>query len=474
MRRHPARAHTWGYALTACFAAAALGPRLCRADEPRGLPSFMANKPRMDDADRKEEGSFLSGVPALGYDTNTGFGAGAGGFYTIDGKKTDPLFDYTPYRHRVFAQLYITTGGYQQYEVAYDGLYLGNSPYRLRTYLMFERNTNANYFGNGTSTLDDLSFRGVSHARYNDQTSAASTLQADGTASPYYNHYTYDKPQAKLALERDFWGGRVRAQYGAIVQYLNVERYDGRPVQAKDAAGNDVTVTHGPSKLGEDCAAGLALGCSGGWNNMLKAGVALDTRDFEPDPDNGVFADLTGEWSSKGFGSAYNYLRATLATRFYWAPFPKVRVKSPLFGRVSSRVVFAGRLLYSVQTGDVPFYAMDALALTEDDQSGLGGEYTLRGFRQGRFIGRVAALGQAEVRWTFFEFEMLKQRFTVQFAPLLDVGRVFDRVELSTDRWKVSAGAGWRIAWNKSTVIIFDLGVSREDIGFYIDLGTGF
>jgi hemolysin activation/secretion protein len=108
------------------------------------------------------------------------------------------------------------------------------------------------------------------------------------------------------------------------------------------------------------------------------------------------------------------------------------------------------------------------------DQTGLGGERTLRGYRQDRFVGLVAAGANAEVRWTFAKVPLLEQHFSLQIAPFLDVGRVFDRVALALDDWKSAGGAGLRIGWNRSTIIMFDFGKSAEDLGFYVDFGMPF
>jgi hemolysin activation/secretion protein len=120
---------------------------------------------------------------------------------------------------------------------------------------------------------------------------------------------------------------------------------------------------------------------------------------------------------------------------------------------------------------------MDTLALTEGDQNGLGGERTIRGFRQDRFVGNVAAVANLEVRWTFVHFRVLKQLFSLQIAPLFDVGRIFDNVFAGEDfasNWKWSAGGGLRIAWNRSTIIMVDGAASTEDVGIYVDFGMPF
>jgi outer membrane protein assembly factor BamA len=354
--------------------------------------------------------------------------------------RADPLFDYTPYRHRFYAQVYATTGGYQQHVLSYDGFYVADSPYRIRAVLTYERNINANYFGTGTATLADLEYAGRSYSTYD---------AAVNAAGPRYFHYGYERPQGQVLLERTLWGGRVRGLYGINVQHVAVTR---------DAA----------TKLGRDCAAGLAVGCDGGWNDTLRAGVSFDTRDFDPDPRSGVFVDTTAHWSAKGFGSFANYLRWTTAARVYVSPFPKL-----------AELVIAGRVLYSVQSASVPFFSMNTLATaggSDDatDQSGLGGERTLRGYRQDRFVGRVASGANAEVRWTFVRFPLFAQHFSLQIAPFVDAGRVFDRVELSFADWKAAAGAGLRVGWNRSTIVMFDFGASREDAGFYVDFGMPF
>jgi Omp85 superfamily domain len=420
-----------------------------RADDvtPPPPPSWAADRAKVPDVDRKVEGGFPDALPLVGYDTNTGLGLGVGGHYTLTGSRSDPLFDYTPYRHRFYAQAYVTTGGYQQHILSYDGFYVGDSPYRIRAVLTFERNTAANYFGTGTSTLADLSYQGKSYSKYDAAVSAA--------GSKYY-HFGYDRPQGQVLLERTLLGGRVRALYGLNVQYESITRYDS-------------ATSFGPTtKLGIDCAAGLSTGCDGGWNNTLRAGVSFDTRDFDPDPNSGVFVDSTGHWSARGFGSLANYLRWTTAARAYVSPFPRI-----------ADLVLAGRVLYSIQSAAVPFFAMDTLAMaggTDDatDQQGLGGERTLRGYRQDRFIGPVAADANLELRWTFVKFPLLSQHFSLQIAPFVDTGRVFDRVGLSLDDWKVAGGAGLRVGWNQSTIVMFDFGVSSEDTGFYVDFGMPF
>lgn len=431
------------------------------------VPDFARMKRRVDPVDHPP-GDHVEALPAIAYDPTLGLQLGALAFLTRNGAASDALFPVTPYRHRLYAQVVVSTLGYQQHVLAYDAPYLRDTPFRLRASVAFERNLGANYFGVGEAALGPLAFQGRPHATYGEQTADASAAHG-GVASPLYNRYRYEKPSATVTLERDFLGGLVRAQYGFVAQHVAVRRFDGAAAQGIDAAGASVDVTHGPTKLGLDCAARAVLGCDGGWNNLLKAGVALDTRDFEPDPNAGVLVEAVSEWSTRGLGSSFDYLRLTASARFFWSPFPRL-----------ADVVIAGRLLYSVQSARTPFFAMNTLAMTAGpvssaaDQAGLGGENTLRGFRQDRFVGRVASLGNAEVRWTFVRFALLRQDFSLQAAPLFDVGRVYDEVALSRRGWRPSYGGALRLGWNHSTIFRFDVGVSSEDTGFYFDVDTPF
>ncbi|MBE8355767.1 peptide-binding protein, partial [Leptospira interrogans serovar Pomona] len=58
---------------------------------------------RPEDICKKKEGWFPTGLPLLNSDPNVGVGYGVRVFLINNGKKTDPFFEYTPYRFRMFA-----------------------------------------------------------------------------------------------------------------------------------------------------------------------------------------------------------------------------------------------------------------------------------------------------------------------------------------------------------------------------------
>jgi hypothetical protein len=81
----------------------------------QGPPSGMEQVRRLHDDDlaRKKEGGYFTGLPLANYDHDIGFGLGARLYYYDNGKREDPLFAYTPYLQRVFAQGFVSSGGVQ-------------------------------------------------------------------------------------------------------------------------------------------------------------------------------------------------------------------------------------------------------------------------------------------------------------------------------------------------------------------------
>lgn len=459
---------------------AALAPYEAAADAPQTapdltaerarLPPFMARRRRMSDDDvaHKNEGGYFTGLPLVNSDPDTGFGFGARVLYFDNGSRDDVRFAYTPYRHRAYGQAFFSTNGLQFHTLDYDGPYLGDSPYRLRANLLFERNTAANYFGVGARSLGRLRFAGDDRAfsRFSDYTEALRAARPDGTAYTRYDKYILTRPVATGTVERDFFGGVVRVQLGFTAAYVDVKTWDGETVSA-DAPGGatGVDARQATTRLGEDCAARRVVGCTSGFNNALKLGVALDTRDFEPNPNKGAFIELTTELSGRPVGSDFDWVRATLSQRYFYSPFPKL-----------ADLVVAGRLLGSVQTADTPFHSLNTLSFTDLARFGLGGRTTLRGYKQDRFIGRVVALATLELRWTFLQIRPLpRQHFAFMAVPFVDVGRVFDSIDdFAFERFRHGQGGGLRIAWNQATVVIVDYGVSREGSGLYINFNHPF
>ena len=423
--------------------------------------SARADKLAPDDLAHKKDGGYVTGLPLASYSTDIGLGLGARVYYYWDGHRDDPRFGETPYLYRLFLQAFASTRGIQFHWLDFDAPRILDSPYRIRSQLIYGRNINSNYFGYGERALAPLAFPGQarSYPSYADYTRDQQRIGADGQTYSKYDQYDQVRPVFIASIERLFDRDRVRVLAGFGVSYGGIQDYTGKQVDAVDAAGGDAQAIEAPTRLAQDCAAHRLVGCGGGRDNYLRLGISYDTRDFEPDPNTGAFFDLALDAGTAALGSQFDYVRAMAAARGYWSPVPEL-----------ADLVVAGRLMLEAQSNGTPFFAMDSLPFTEDPRTGLGGNRTMRGFRQDRFIGSVMTLGNAELRWTFGHLTAWGQRFGFIAAPFLDAGRPYDSLgQLSLRGWRASYGGALRIAWNLATIVTADYGTSSEDTGFYIN-----
>jgi hypothetical protein len=425
-----------------------------------------ADKLTPADLANKSDGGYLTGLPLFAYSTDIGLGLGARVYYYWDGHPSDPRFAYTPYLYRVFLQGFASTRGIQFHWLDLDAPRIFDTPYRIRSQLIYGRNINANYFGLGKRALLPLAFPGASrtYGSYADYTRDQRRIDPDGQAFTKYDQFDGLRPVWIASIERLFAGDRMRVLAGFGVSYARIRDYTGKRVDAIDAAGRDAQAPEAPTRLATDCAAGLLVGCAGGRDNYLRLGISYDTRDYEPDPNSGAFVDLAVDAGTVALGSQYDYLRALVAARGYWSPFPD-----------AADLVLAGRALLEAQSNGTPFFGMNALPFTEDPRLGLGGHRTLRGFRQDRFVGSVMAAASAELRWTWGHIRIRGQRFAFLAVPFVDAGRPFDALdELTLADWQLSYGGALRIAWNLATIVTIDYGRSSEDAGFYVNFNHMF
>src|SRR5262249_46063870 len=120
-----------------------------RTDTPALQPLWLEGKPRLhaDELAKKVERGYFTGVPLLDADPDTGYGGGGRAYYYWNDTRSDPFFEFTPYRQRVYLQAFASNKGFQDHQLDYEWLYVGGSPVRLRATLLFAANASANYFG---------------------------------------------------------------------------------------------------------------------------------------------------------------------------------------------------------------------------------------------------------------------------------------------------------------------------------------
>lgn len=408
---------------------------------------FFRNKPPQPDLllKDKREGKYITAFPVLGYNPDTEYAYGAIAQFYDNGPKESPFFRYTPYRRLFVVNASGATGGVRRLILDYDHPYIGDTLWRIRARVLAEENQFENYFGMGEETLEPLSFPGApgTFKNYNGYEEAL-RIPRNGQTWERFDDYEKTEGSGSVMVEYDLFGGLLRPQIGFQIANIEIDDHTG---DILDGAVMQET------RLLRDFNRGRIIGFDGGWDNAVRLGLTFDTRDFEPDPSAGVVLQATSRLSTKGIGSSFDYQQITFSARGFHN-----LLHDP------DRLVLAGRLVYAMQFGDVPFYSASILPFTDDDKTGLGGFDTIRGFNENRFVGDAATFANVEFRWSFAEATFLKQHLRYILVPFFDAGRVYDSISSTTfEDYQYSGGLGLRLAWNVSTVVSFDSSYSSDN-----------
>lgn len=221
---------------------------------------------------------------------------------------------------------------------------------------------------------------------------------------------------------------------------------------------------------------------NGGFNPYIKGGIGYDSRDKESFASEGIWTELLWAYAPGILSSNnYDYSKITLYHRQY-------------INLSKKKLVFAYRLGWQHKLwGNTPFYLLphwNTSVLTSATSQGLGGGKTLRGIRRNRVVGDGSVMANAELRYLFHEFNLLKQNFSLGANIFSDFGYITQKykTDLSNvpdlerarhfnrqnDQPHYSAGAGLKAAMNENFILSIEYGKSlkQEDgeSGFYITM----
>ena len=442
----------------------------------RDTLSFIKSK-RMSDADlaKKKEGTFFTAIPDLSSDPVTGFGVGLRSNIYWNGTRTNPLFPYTPYLAKLKANAAYYTTNARELVLSLDVPYYNGSRWRFRVDFKAQQNPSNLYFGSSESTLGQLRLPstptgGQTYSTYKDFDKARKTLRpGDSTESAYVtdalsNRFRETVYMLNLKADYALGKGRWRIMGGYEIQHLSYKTFEGFNAEALDSTGKSTTAPNGTSLLRRDYERGLVHGLNGGWISIIQTALIFDTRDFEPDPSRGYYFELANEFSNPIIGSQFDFNKLFVQGRVY--------KKLPIGPRTVLTVrVGAGNIFGS----KAPFFEFQDQWSPDGSINALGGRQSLRGFRQNRFLARSMWFSNVELRVRLAEVKFRKQRFSFTVVPFFDAGTVRDRwQDLNFSNIKTSYGGGLRIAWNQSTVLSFDFGLSKEDKLFFFGIGQVF
>lgn len=437
--------------------------------------SFIRSK-RMSDADltKKREGTFVTGLPDFSSDPVTGFGFGVKSNIFWNGDRTSPLFPYTPYLVRLKANAAYYTTNAREVSFSLDVPYYKGSRWRYRADFKAQQNPSNLYFGSNESTLGKLrlpSNSSVTFDTYREYDDARKQLRPgqNGEASMVTDALSnrFRETEFMLNLKADYaiGKGKWRVMGGYEIQHLSYKTFQGVAAEAiHPATGENHEAPNGIALLERDYDQGLIFGLDGGWVSLLQTALIYDTRDFEPDPTKGFYFEAANEFSNRVIGSEFNFDKVFFQGRAY---------KKLPFGK---RTVLAGRFgIGNIFGKEAPFFEYQDQWSPDGSINALGGKQSLRGYRANRFLARSVAFANAELRIRFAEAKIGRQNFGFGLAPFVDAGTVRDKIEsMNFSRIKTSYGVGLRIAWNLSTVLYADYGVSKEDRLFYFGIGQNF
>jgi len=366
------------------------------ADAASPAPDAVDDGSAADGDDEPAETATLV-APLIGYDSNLKLGVGAFGQIVW----ADPTGD-TPFRARLGAQAYATTGGLQDHVVYWDLPDLLQTRLRWDARVRYRSWSRAPYFGVGASP---------------------SRLPAEDVADDYY---LWDSTRLLVQTNvRRAVGLTPWETYASLVVNLQeVERYPGSLLERERPSGVE-----------------------GGTTTVVGLGGFRDTRSNEIDPADGSVVDLQIRGSSPWVGSTSEWWGVHASLRRWWS--------------VHDRIVLAGRSFIDGTFGDTPFFQQTYMGGLQ--RGAYGGRFFLRGLAEERL--RVDAIGgvQAEVRWRFVQFTLFRNvDIALQLVPFVDAGQAWDvGGETDIDPW-ITGGAGLRMNLKELLVVRADAGVASE------------
>jgi outer membrane protein assembly factor BamA len=187
------------------------------------------------------------------------------------------------------------------------------------------------------------------------------------------------------------------------------------------------------------------------WAHRLA--LTYDSRNSLMTPTEGRFGQVFVEVADEAIGSQASFVRYGVQGRWLW----------PHFGE---RLVMAVRgLLERVTGSDVPFFEL----------SDLGGDETLRGFGENRFLDEGRMLINAEERIKVFHLNYGEVRTDIELAVFTDIGRVFKSFsDLGSGKIQAVVGGGIRFLAASQIVAKIDVGIGSEGLAIFTGLDYPF
>lgn len=361
------------------------------------------------------------GVPFVKFRSDFGVGGGA----------KVSLFDYgdgqhLPFKYNLQLQYFATSLGKRDHVLYFVAPNFLNAKLNFDVEIRYQHLDNSKYFGTGNNSEYNHDFE--------------SKDEDDYKSIRYYDHQR-TKPRFVLNVLKKI-NTKLQVLMGLGLQRTKIKSFS----------------SDGSKSLIEDK---KPYGFNGGYTNFIKMGLVYDTRNFIAFPETGYFSEAAVELAMPVLASDYTYQRYTLTDRRYY--------------RLFYKLVLAQRVIFEWMTGRPPFFEQSFIGGSQTLMEALGGDKSLRGYMQNRFVDKTKLITNSELRYLFASIKFRKESF--DFYPILfwDMGRVYPYVkDFSFKYIKYSYGGGVRVAWNKFFVGRMDLGISEEGYGVNIGFANIF
>lgn len=387
----------------------------------------------------------FSGLPALGFGSDTGFGGGAIVNMYVDQE------GYDPYKLSLSMKAFFTSKFVNSHMLKIDRVNAFGLPWRIIGRLGFY-STPAQHYCGLVSDVDCSESRAKREANMR----GLSGENEENFMRRFYQN-RYMSLYGELFSSWRFWHGFADL---SLINSYRGNYYWQRDFSQKGPYENSLYSRDFPeSKIEQE-----------GYLSTLEIGLMLDKRDNESAPTSGYWLESTVRGAARFTGSAWDFFGANLSARFYWSL------------DENHKLVIASQTIVDAIIGDLPYDAMSRIGGSQalNDYNAFGGSIMGRGLREQLYVGRFKAIEQLEFRYNFWSFTLWRQNFDMVAAAFADIGATawdYQRFLKDVKDVQVGFGPGLRVYWDKTFVIRADLGISPVENfipRFYLVVGNIF
>jgi len=238
----------------------------------------------------------------------------------------------------------------------------------------------------------------------------------------------------------------------------------------------------------------------GGLTSSVRLGLMYDTRNVENNPTKGIWAEAHIIAAPKWLGTTHEHYRYCATFRHY---VPIIQDKLTF----AYRIGYQGTFGKSAPWYNLPFYTNMGI---KADNDGFGGYRTVRGLMLNRVQGLDTGFYNAEFRYRFIDFKLLKQNIAFALSAFCDGAHVFRGYDMAftdaakqkavediikgdipaanyqrlydrfvfnrKDGFHGSAGAGLRFIMNQNFIVAFEYArcFNKQDGNGAFYINTGF